>query len=108
MNDEARTYVLFQSQNFPMTKDMKLRTIREQCVNICLKANEKLIGTFKGIEEERKIKVDENTGKTKLNSGNRYVNSENVQKYQLQFIHQRMLIKIKWLSFFMVEVTRFI
>jgi hypothetical protein len=31
--------------------------------NINAKVNEKLIGTFKGTEEERKIKVDGNTGK---------------------------------------------
>jgi hypothetical protein len=31
--------------------------------NINAKVNAKLIGTFKGTEEERKIKVDGNTGK---------------------------------------------
>jgi hypothetical protein len=71
LNDEARAYTLFMSQNFPMSKEFSLQTMREGSENISLKANEKLIGTFKGIEEERKIKVDENTGKTELKSANR-------------------------------------
>ena len=54
-----------------MSKDMTLQIIRERCVDVNLKANEKLIGTFKGIEEERKIKVDENTGKPELKFANR-------------------------------------
>jgi hypothetical protein len=54
-----------------MSKDITLEIIRERCIDVSLKANEKLIGTFKGIEEERKIKVDENTGKAELKSANR-------------------------------------
>jgi hypothetical protein len=36
--------------------------MRQRSENIHQKANEKFIGTFKGTEEERKVKVDENTG----------------------------------------------
>ncbi len=49
-------------QNFPPTKNLKLQVMRQQSEDLHQKANEKLIGTFKGIEEERKVKVDDNTG----------------------------------------------
>ena len=64
MNDEARAYTLFMSQNFPKPEEFSLQVTRERAENISSKANQKLIGTFKGIEEERKVKVDVNTGKT--------------------------------------------
>jgi hypothetical protein len=63
LNDEARTYTLFISQNFPAPKNFTLQAMRERSENVHVKINEKLIGTFKGTEEVRKVKVDENTGK---------------------------------------------
>lgn len=63
MNDEARAFSLFVKNNFPASKDFSLQTMRERSGNIHEKANEKLIGTFKGKEEERTLTVDENTGK---------------------------------------------
>ena len=63
MNDEARMYALFISENFPAPKNLTLQAMRERSENVHVKINEKLIGTFKGTEEERKVKVDENTGK---------------------------------------------
>lgn len=63
LSDEARNFNLFISQNFPLPKELEVEVMRQRCENIHAKANEKLFGTFKGTEEERKIKVDENTGK---------------------------------------------
>ena len=71
MNDEARAFALFVKHNFPASKDFSLQTMRERSENIHRKANEKLIGTFKGKEEERTLTVDENTGKTKVISENK-------------------------------------
>jgi hypothetical protein len=51
--------------------------MRERSENIHGKINEKLVGTFKGIEEERFIKVDANTGSILLRSSER-----NVQVFQ--------------------------
>ncbi|CAF3664314.1 unnamed protein product [Rotaria sordida] len=60
LGDEARAYTSFISQNFPAPKNLTLQAMRERSENVHAKVNEKLIGTFKGIEEERKIKIDEN------------------------------------------------
>ncbi|CAF4060227.1 unnamed protein product, partial [Rotaria sp. Silwood1] len=61
LSDEARTYTMFISENFPAPANLTLQTMRERSANVHVKVNEKLIGTFKGIEEEQKIKIDENT-----------------------------------------------
>ncbi|CAF3276575.1 unnamed protein product, partial [Rotaria sp. Silwood2] len=58
--DEARTYATFILENFPAPKTFTLGGMRERSENVHEKVNEKFIGTFKGIEEERKIKIDEN------------------------------------------------
>ncbi|UJR31672.1 hypothetical protein I4U23_019153 [Adineta vaga] len=59
--DEARNYALFIAQNFPAPKNFTVQAMRERSENVHSKINEKLIGTFKGIEEERQIKIDDNT-----------------------------------------------
>jgi len=61
LNDEARSFLTFVLQNFPPAKSFELQAMRQRSENLYQKANEKLIGTFKGTEEERKVKVDENT-----------------------------------------------
>ncbi|CAF3725595.1 unnamed protein product [Adineta steineri] len=61
LGDEARNYSLFISQNFPVPKPFTLQAMRERSENVNRKANEKLIGTFNGIEEERQIKIDDDT-----------------------------------------------
>ncbi len=66
MNDEARNYAMFIVQNFPPPKVFGLETMRQRSENVHAKGNEKLIGTFKGTEEERKIKIDETTGKIQI------------------------------------------
>jgi hypothetical protein len=81
---------LFISQNFPVPKGLGLEAMRQRSEDVHAKINEKFLGTFKGTEEERKLKVDETTGKIQfLNKMNK---DETIQKYQLQFIHQLMLI----------------
>lgn len=40
--------------------------MRERSETVHAKINEKLIGTFKGTQEERNIKVDENTGMNRI------------------------------------------
>ncbi len=62
LSDEARDHILFVLENFRLPKDLDLKLMREQNENMHAKINEKLIGTFQGTEEERKIKVDETTG----------------------------------------------
>jgi hypothetical protein len=37
--------------------------MRQRSENVHAKGNEKFLGTFKGTEEERNIKIDETTGK---------------------------------------------
>ncbi len=62
LGDEARNHILFVSQNFPAPKGFDLKAMRERSENVSAKINEKLIGTFQGTEEEKLIKMDENTG----------------------------------------------
>ncbi len=62
LGDEARNHILFVSQNFPAPKGFDLKATRERSENVSAKINEKLIGTFKGTEEERQVKIDETTG----------------------------------------------
>ncbi|CAF1140665.1 unnamed protein product [Rotaria magnacalcarata] len=59
--DEALAYAQFITENFPAPKNLTLEVMRQRSENVHAKINEKLIGTFKGTEEERKIKVDEDT-----------------------------------------------
>jgi len=61
LNDEARNFVLFVSQNFPAPKEFEVQVMRQRSENVHAKVNEKFLGTFKGTEEERKIKIDETT-----------------------------------------------
>ncbi len=62
LSDEARNHLQIVTQNFPPPKSFDLKAMRERSENVSAKINEKLIGTFKGTEEEKLIKVDENTG----------------------------------------------
>jgi acetyl esterase/lipase len=62
LGDEARHFVQFVSENFPQVKSFDANLMRQRNENMHAKINEKLIGTFKGTEEERKIKVDDTTG----------------------------------------------
>ena len=66
LNDEARKYALFILENFPPPKTVTIQAMRERSENVHGKINETLIGTFKGIEEERQMKIDENTGKVEI------------------------------------------
>ena len=63
MNDESRAYVKFILQNWAPPKDFNLQLMRERSEHVHAKVNEKLIGKFTGKEEERKIEIDENTGR---------------------------------------------
>ena len=63
LGDEARSYAQLISQHFPPPKGFDLKAMRERSENVHAKINEKFIGQFKGTEEERKVKVDETTGK---------------------------------------------
>lgn len=49
--------------------------MRERSENVHEKINGKFLGTFKGKEEERKLKVDENTGNIKFKISIRIENS---------------------------------
>jgi hypothetical protein len=40
--------------------------MRERSENVHEKINEKFISTFKGTQEERQIKIDENTGNIEI------------------------------------------
>ncbi len=63
LGDEARNFILFVSQNFPVPKEFEAQVMRQRSENVHAKGNEKFLGTFKGKEEERNIKIDETTGK---------------------------------------------
>ncbi len=54
---------MFISQNFPVPKGLGLEAMRQRSEDVHAKINEKFLGTFKGTEEERKLKVDETIGK---------------------------------------------
>jgi hypothetical protein len=62
LGDESQNHILFVLENFRLPKDLDLKVMREQTESMHEKINEKLIGTFQGKEEERKIKVDKTTG----------------------------------------------
>jgi hypothetical protein len=66
LSDEARNYTLFILQNFPAPKHFTLQAMRERSENVHEKINEKFISTFKGTQEERQIKIDENTGNIEI------------------------------------------
>ena len=53
----------FVIQNFGIPKGLELQAMRERSEGIHAKANEKLLQTFKGTEEERKVKIDDTTGR---------------------------------------------
>jgi len=61
LGDEARDFIMFVVQNFPRPKGFELEPMRERSEGLHEKINVKLTGTFKGTEEERKIKIDETT-----------------------------------------------
>lgn len=62
MSDEARTYALLISQEFPAPPAFTLEAMRERSENVHAKVNQRFLGNFTGSEEERTVKVDENTG----------------------------------------------
>jgi hypothetical protein len=51
------------AEHFPMVKAFTLEAMRARSENTHAKINENLIGTFQGIEEERTVKVDDETGR---------------------------------------------
>jgi hypothetical protein len=52
--------------------------MREQNENMHAKINEKLIGTFQGTEEERKIKIDEITGNISISNKSILMKNANI------------------------------
>ena len=61
-NDEARNHFAFISANFPAPKGLNLSAMRQRSEDVHAKVNEKLIGQFQGVKEERQIRIDETTG----------------------------------------------
>lgn len=49
-------------KNFQAPPGFDLQAMRARSENIHAKVNESFIGTFKGTEEERQVKLDETTG----------------------------------------------
>jgi hypothetical protein len=47
----------------PPPTDISVKSMRERAEVIHNKVNEKLIGTFKGKEEEKKVTINGNTGR---------------------------------------------
>ncbi len=68
LGDESRNHILYVLQNFQLPKDLELKLMREQSENMHAKINEKLIGTFHGREQERKIKIDDTTGNISISN----------------------------------------
>jgi hypothetical protein len=68
LGDEARRCVQFIFENFPQVKTFDAKPMRQRNENMHAKINENLIGTFQGTEEERKIKVDDNTGNISISN----------------------------------------
>ena len=64
LGEEARAHVSFIVQNFPTPKAFSVEAMRARSVDVHAKINEKLIGTFKGTEEERLVKISDDTGNT--------------------------------------------
>jgi len=78
LGDEARNHVLFVFKNFEVPKGFDIKAMRERSENISAKINEKLIGTFQGTEEERKIKVDETTGNISISNKSILMKNSNI------------------------------
>ena len=95
----------FVIQNFGIPKGLELQAMRERSEGIHAKANEKLLQTFKGTEEERKVKIDDTTGREYFEINSSLDGRSNIQKYQSRSTHLLMLIKIRSSFIFMVEVT---
>jgi hypothetical protein len=62
-NSESIAYTEFIRNGFPQPTDLTIEAIRKRTQALHEKVNEKLIGTFKGKEEEKKVKIYGNTGK---------------------------------------------
>jgi hypothetical protein len=62
-NSESIAYTEFISHGFPHPTSFTIEGIRKRAEALHEKVNEKLIGTFKGKEEEKKVKINENTGR---------------------------------------------
>jgi acetyl esterase/lipase len=57
LSEEARNFIMFVMKNFQAPSGFDLQAMRTRSEN-----NECFIGTFKGTEEERQVKIDETTG----------------------------------------------
>lgn len=62
VSDEARNHFEFILANFPAPKGLDLKAMRQRSEDVHGKINEKLLGQFQGVEEERQIRIDETTG----------------------------------------------
>lgn len=61
MSDESIAYLEFLQTGVPPRTSMSFQALRNHTDLIYAKANEKLIGSFKGVEHERIVKVDDQT-----------------------------------------------
>lgn len=62
-NDETTAYTRFLRTSFPPPSDITIKAIRERSEALHKKVNENLIGTFKGKEEEKTIRINSTTGR---------------------------------------------
>ena len=62
MNDEARAHIKLIVEKFPPIVPYSLEAMRIRGENVHRTINEQLIGTFKGTEQEKTVKVDDGTG----------------------------------------------
>ncbi len=61
-NSESEAYTQFLRTGFPPPTDVTIKAMRERAEALQKKINEKLIGSFKGKEEEKNVRIDGNTG----------------------------------------------
>ena len=62
-NSESNAYTQFMRTGLPPPTDISVKSMRERAEVLHNKVNEKLIGTFKGKEEEKKVTINGNTGR---------------------------------------------
>jgi hypothetical protein len=61
-NDETRAYTQFMRSGFPPPSGFTFEAMRERAEALHAKINEKFTGTFKGVAEEKKVRISGNTG----------------------------------------------
>ena len=62
LNDEARAHLALILEKFPPSSAFSLASMRTRGEGMHGTVNEKLIGTFKGVEQEQTVKIDDQTG----------------------------------------------